>query len=269
MKRVILFTLALVLVVPVLCAPAWAAQPKKDKSGGAPKDATGAGAISFADFTGKLDYKVTERFGIVISFILPKGWELVEGGIDPKTGKVRDDMEIYSLISRAPVAKKGDPTDFIFEMDIVKRGLLDNLPGNTPENERDSATQFWGFLNSQISMNLKSGMKCVTKTRDIEAKPYGPPTREPTMFVPIQYEVPPPPKSKGKNATLYTFTSVVGDKVWMMKFLVNKDQLDAYDDLIALMLRNSFGETQADFDARMKRIKEQQQAQQNAPKGAK
>lgn len=208
----------------------------------------GSGAVTATQMTKDLQFLLTERDGIVINFVLPRGWELVEESTDPK-------RNIYALISRAPVVKKGDPTDLLFELDIYKQGLLENLPPDTPKEERDAGVQLWNFLNAQITMNLKAGAKCTTKPQNIEAKPYGSPPREPTMFVPIFYDVPPPPKTKGKGSSLYTFTSMVGDKVWMVKFLVAKDQVDNYGALIALVLNNSFGMTKAEYDQLVKQSK--------------
>lgn len=93
-----------------------------------------------------------------------------------------------------------------------------------------------------------------------------PPTRPPTVFVPIFYEVPPAHNSKSKGSVLYTFTSVVNGKVWMLKFLVAKDQIDNYGALIALILNNSFGMTKAEYEELVRKAKENPPAQQGQGK---
>jgi hypothetical protein len=256
MKRV--FCIAgLLLLGGVLQTTAALAQAKTNGAkGGEPTGSIGSGAITATQFTKDLQILMTEWQGSVINFVLPRGWELVEEGIDKKTGKLKDDLAIYSLISRAPVTKKGDATDLLFELDIFKQGLLENLPADTPADQRNEPTQIKYFLNAQISMNIKAGAKCVTKPQDIVAKPYGPPTRPPTMFVPIFYEVPPPHNSKSKGSVLYTFTSVVDGKIWMLKFLVARDQIDNYGALIALVLNNSFAMTKAQYEEMLRQSKE-------------
>lgn len=262
MKRV-LGMAGLFLVGGILLATsAWADGGANGAKGGEPTGSIGSGAITATQFTKDLQILMTEWQGTVINFVLPRGWELVEAGMDPKTGKLRDDLKIYSLLSHAPVAKKGDATDLLFELDIFKQGLLEDLPADTPADQRTEPAQFNGFLNTQITINIKAGARCVTKPQDIVAKPYGPPTRPPTMFVPIFYEVPPAHNSKGKGSVLYTFTSVAGGKVWMLKFLVAKDQIDNYGALIALILNNSFGLTKAEYEAMIIKSKENPPAKQ-------
>jgi hypothetical protein len=243
----------------VLASTAWAA-PAKSSGNSEPAGSAGSGAVTATQITKDLQFLLTEREGIVVNFVLPRGWELVEESTDPK-------RNIYALISRAPVTKKGDPTDLLFELDIYKHGLLEDLPADTPQDQRDSGVQLWNFLNAQITMNLKAGAKCTTKPQNIEAKPYGPPSRDPTMFVPIFYDIPAPPKTKGKGSTLFTFTSMVGDKVWMVKFLVAKDQVDNYGALIALVLNNSFGMTKEKYDELVKQSKQAPPAKPGAGQG--
>ena len=50
------------------------------------------------------------------------------------------------------------------------------------------------------------------------------------------------------GAVLHTFTSVTGDKIWQLKFLIAKGQEDNYDPLIPLLLYNTFGMTKEQFD---------------------
>lgn len=272
MRRLLLMTGLFLLGGMLLTTATWAQSSVNGNSSGEPPGSMGSGAITATQFTKDLQILMTEWQGTVINFVLPRGWELVEAGLDSKTGKLRDDLKIYSLISRAPVAKKGDPTDLLFELDIFKQGLLEDLPADTPADQRTEPAQFNGFLNAQITINIKAGARCVTKPQDIEAKPYGPPTRPPTMFVPIFYEVPPPHNSKGKGSVLYTFTSVAGGKVWMLKFLVAKDQIDNYGALIALILNNSFGLTKAEYEEMIRKANSTppaKQGQSNKSGGAK
>lgn len=260
MSRVLSIAVLALFGGAVLASTAWAAPAKSGGGSGEPSGSIGSGAVTATQVTEDLQFLLTEREGIVVNFVLPRGWELVEESTDPK-------RSIYALISRAPVTKKGDPTDLLFELDIYKHGLLEDLPAATPKEERDPGVQLWNFLNAQITMNLKAGAKCTTRPQNIAAKPYGPPSREPTMFVPIFYDVPAPPKTKGKGSSLFTFTSMVGDKVWMVKFLVAKDQVDNYGALIALVLNNSFGMTKAQHDELVKQSKENPPAKPAAGAG--
>lgn len=246
--------ICIVAFVLALLLPAVALAQAQGQKGGEPPGSIGSGAITVKQLLEDTKHWVAEKEGIVVVFILPKGWELAEQGIDAKTGKLKEDLNVYSLISRAPVAKKGDPTDLIFELKIYKRGLLDGLPANTPADQRKPGVQLWRFLNEQVSINAKGGLKCITSIQDMKEKPYGPgpPLREYyTMFVPIFYEVPPPPGSKSSGSVLYTFTSMTGDKAWMLRFLVNKDQVDNYWALIALVLHETIGMTKDEYEQYM------------------
>jgi hypothetical protein len=147
---------------------------------------------------------IAQKEGVVVNFVLPQSWEVVEEGIDPKTKKVREDLNVYSLLSRRPVADPQEPTDFIFELDIYKHGLLEGLPADVKPEEATAAAQFKRFLDLQMSINLKGGLKVVSKPADIVPKLYGPDTRPKTVFVPIFYKTP-------GGAMLYTFTSVITD----------------------------------------------------------
>jgi hypothetical protein len=246
-------TYAVLFALALLLLPAAALAQGKNQKGSEPPGAIGSGAVTLKQLTEELQFLETEKESIVISFVLPKGWEIEEQGIDAKTKKLNEDLNVYSLISHAPVAKTGDPSDLIFELKIYKKGLLDNLPPDTPADQRNAGVQLWKFLNAQISINVRGGLKCTTPAQDIDKKPYGPgpPLREYTWFVPIQYDVPPLPGSHGPGSMLYTFTSMTGDKVWMLRFLVSKDQVDNYGALIALVLHNTFGMTKDEYEQYM------------------
>jgi hypothetical protein len=261
--------LLFVIILALAATPALAQDKDSNKQGELPPGVVGSGAITLQQLTEDLQFLITEKYGIVVAFVLPRGWELVEQGIDPKTGKLREDLNVYSVISRAPVAKKGDPTDLIFELHIFKRGLLEDLPKNTKPEDKTEAVQFRNFLDEQLGINLKAGLKCLTKAADINAKPYGPPTRPKTYFVPIFYEVPPPPDSGGKGSMLYTFTSVAGNKIWMLKFLVSKDQVDNYGALIAFVLDNALAMTKQQYEEQLKNMPKDKQPASPGKEGAK
>lgn len=240
----IVVALALLAALPALAAPD---KDKKDqKDTGAPPGSVGAGAMTLEQITKELQYLTAQKEGIVVNFILPKGWEVVEEGIDAKTGKVREDLNVYSLLSRRPVADPKDPTDFIFELDIYKHGLKEGAKADPKTGVVPSeADQFKEFLDVQMSVNIKGRLKVTSKPADIVPRAYGPDNRPKTIFVPVFYETP-------TGADLYTFTSVAGDKVWQMKFLVSKGQTENYGALIALMLDNTFGMTDAEFQELLK-----------------
>jgi len=296
----IVVALALLAALPALAAPD---KDKKDqKDTGAPPGSVGAGAMTLEQITKELQYLTAQKEGIVVNFILPKGWEVVEEGIDAKTGKVREDLNVYSLLSRRPVLDPKDPTPFIFELDIYKHGLTEAVKADPKTGQiPTTAEQFKSFLDLQMSINIKGGLKVKSKPADITPRFYGPgKTRPQTIFVPISYETP-------TGAMLYTFTSVASDsyhfqgcpytakfkvpisvkdaealgfgacmiceprdkngpvsldkntmvsvthsgkaeaKIWQMKFLVNKDQVNNYGALIALMLDNAFGLTDGEY----------------------
>jgi hypothetical protein len=241
-KAVPLFVITLL----ALGAPALAAQGPKD---GAPPGTTGSGSISAEDLAANLNTMQARKHGLVINYVLPKGWTINEAkSIDKKTGKERADVGVYVVDSRRPMPDPKEPVDFVFELDVFKQGLTDDLPKNTTPAKRAEvrAERLWGFLNGQISLNLKNNLKLKTPKRAIEAKPYGPESRgKKTMFIPIEYEVLPNPKVKGdKGAYLFTFTSFEGETVWMLKFLVTKGAEEEHGALIALILHNAWAVTE-------------------------
>jgi hypothetical protein len=235
----------IVVLVLLAAVPAFAAPTKPPKSTSDP-DTNPSGVITLEQLTKELQYLTAQKEGIVVNFILPKNWEVVEEGIDAKTGKVREDLNVYSLLSRRPVADPKDPTDFIFELDIYKHGLTEGGQTN-PKTGKPStpADQFKEFLDVQMGINIKGGLKVTSKPGEIVPHEYGPKNRPKTIFVPVFYETP-------SGAMFYTFTSVAGDKIWQMKFLVSKDQTENYGALIALILDNSFGMTEAEFQELLK-----------------
>lgn len=232
--RLFLTVISLAALLGVLPA---AAAPDKD----VPKDAIGSGAITLQQMSEGLQFLTAQKEGVVVNFVLPDTWELVEEGIDAKTGKVKEDLNVYSLLSRRPVADPRDATDFIFELDIYKHGLMEGAKADPKTGQPPEAKdQFKSFLDLQMSINIKAGLKVLSKPNEIVPKLYGPPSRPRTVFVPIYYETP-------QGALLYTFTSVAGQKVWQLKFLVSKDQVENYGALIALMLDNAFGLTEQEY----------------------
>lgn len=241
--------------IAALSAPAWAdtkpaPKPQKPpiKEEPAPPGTVGSGAISLEDLAKEVQTLQARKYGIVVNYVLPHGWEVVEQGKDPKTGKLRDNMGMYVVLSRRPMPDAKEATDFIYELDVFEKGLTTDLPKDTPADKRAEvrAERLWGFLNGQISLGLKNGWKLKTQKRDIEAKAYGPDSRgKKTMFIPIFYEIPADPKDKAsKGAMLYTFTSFEGETVWTMKFLITKGMEDQHGGLIALMLNNAWAVTE-------------------------
>ncbi|MCB1222192.1 MAG: hypothetical protein H7A35_02745 [Planctomycetales bacterium] len=185
--------------------------------------------ITLKQMSENLDKFRTERDGIVVHFVLPKGWDLIEQGIDPKTGEEIKDVGMYALLARRPMP--GDtPTDFIFELDIYDRRLMEDLPADIPEEDRNESAQFWGFINAQIAMNARSGIKMTSEVRDINLKEY----RKDMAWVPIYYE------SQANGTRLITFTTVVDRKLVVMKFLISKDMYEVHKGLVALIINNSW-----------------------------
>ena len=232
----------------------------------APPGSVGSVVMTLEQLTKEIATYKIDKFGIHAHFVLPKNWSLEEQGKDPKTKKVKEGLPIYVLTSRAPTEKPTDPTPMIFEVDIYDGGLTRDMPANTTDEARreERAKRFWSFLNTQMSLNIKSGNKLLTQRSDIEAKPYGVgqnekgqrvvrPGRPVQYFVPIFYEVKPPSNmANAKGAVLYTFSTFTGDTPWMIKFLVSKEETEDFGGLIAIILDNSFGLTDKDYKALIK-----------------
>lgn len=246
MRLILNMTLLLALLAGLTAVAGAAADTGKQK-GDLPPGTVGSGAMNLEQLTKQLQFLSAQKEGIVVNFILPKGWELVEEGVDAKTGKVREDLNVYSLLSRRPVADPKDPTDFLFELDIFKHGLLEGAKADAKTGKMPTdADRFKDFLDTQMSINIKGGLKVTSKPADITPRAYGPDKGRPkTIFVPVFYQTP-------TGADLYTFTSVSGDKVWQVKFLVSKGQTENYGALIALMLDNTFGMTDAEYKELLK-----------------
>src|SRR4051812_16988556 len=76
------------LALPALAAPAPKTTPKappkgapkdpKDKITDRPEGTFDSGAITMQQITQDLQYLIAKKFGLVISYVLPKGWEFVE-----------------------------------------------------------------------------------------------------------------------------------------------------------------------------------------------
>ena len=193
------------------------------------QDGDSSMVITLEQMQKSLEKYRTERDGIVVHFVLPSGWELVEQGIDPETGEEIQEMGIYALLARRPVP--GDaPTDFIFEMDIYDRRLMEDLPPDLSEEERQEDFQFMSFLNAQISINARAGMKMTSEVRDIVPKQY----RKGMFWVPIYYE------SQANGTKLLTFTTAVDRKLVMLKFLISKDAMELHRGLVSLIINNSW-----------------------------
>ena len=221
---------------------------------GTPKGSAGGGAITIEQLTKLLEPHIAEKFGIVVHFVLPKGWELVEQGVDPKSGKMVEGHNRYVLLSRRPMDDPKEPTDFIFELSIFEHPLdVGSLSKDASAEELRKALgeQLSEFLNVDMSDNLRAKFDLVSKPSDIKAKEY----RKGTYFVPIRYKSP-------EGSMLYTFTSFEGKTIYQLKFLVSEDMVDQHGMLIALMLRNSFALT----DEMHKELLKQQA---EASKGAK
>ena len=229
MKRFL--TLIILAGAVLLAVPALAANDKPPAKGasGAQDD---SGVITMEQLAKDMQYLQAEWQGIVVHYVLPKGWELQEQ-------YAKEDAKQYTVTSHSLTPDKDTPPDMIFELTVFSRGLLDDLPADASEADKTGRVQFRNFLDEQISINLKAGLKCKTKPADIVPKGYGPTTRPPTFFVPIQYDTP-------WKEKLYTFTTVTADKIWMVKFLIKENQVENYGALVALMLFNTFGMTAAE-----------------------
>lgn len=201
-----------------------------------------SGVITLEQLQKDLKTHHTGFGGIVVSFVLPKGWEPVEATVDPNTKKQYAEIGVYSLIAAAPTVDEDEAPDMVFELDIFEKSLLAGLPPEVPEEERNPVFQMQNFLNEQINFHLKGGLDLVTKNRDIKPKQYGTsPVRGATWFTHLKFEVP------DGGGMLYTFTSLTDDKVWMVKFYVADGQTKNYSALIALILNNTFGLSEQDF----------------------
>lgn len=225
--------LAALLLVPV------AAQAQTT----APSDAIGSLVITNEQMANDVEVFITAHAGINVFYILPRGWDVGEQGVDKETGELMENVNRYVLVSRSPVVDENDVPDLVFELNIFDYGLLDGMPEGLSDEERMryEADAFTSFLDVQLSDALNSGLHCLSNPGDIVPKPYGTGTRPKTLFVPIYYE------TQG-GAEIYTFTSAYAGKVWMLKFLVKADQVANYGGLIALILNNSFALTPEEFD---------------------
>ncbi len=233
--RVILIVSALLL----LATTAFAQTSQDDREKGL--DHERSGVITLEQLQKDLKTHHTGFGGIVVSFVLPKGWEPIEATVNPKTLKQYEEIGIYSLVAAAPTEDENEPPDMVFELDIFEKSLLADLPPETPIEERQPVFQMWNFLNEQINFHIKGNLKLVTPIREIKPQPYGTsPEREPTWFTHLKFEIP-------DGGMLYTFTALSGDKVWMLKFYVEEGQTENYGALIALILNNTFGLTEAEF----------------------
>jgi hypothetical protein len=242
-------------------APATKESPKGND---VPKDSAGSIVIPIQSMAEDLQMLEARKYGIVVRYILPKGWK-VEEAKDAETRKLRDDMHVYIVTSARPMPDPGDKTDFVFELDMYEQTISEALPKDSNSKDLQAAYMkaFLAFLDEQLSMNLKQGYKLLNNVKDIQPKEYGPDSRgKYTYFWPIYYELPPPPKNKEglKGAHLYTFTSYEGDRIYMLKFLVSKDMVEQHAGLIAFMLDNCWAVTE-EVDKKMVEYAKQQAAE--------
>ena len=236
--RIIMLACGMLLVLNL---GAWAQTSKEDIE--KQLDHERSGVITLEQLQKDLNTHHTGFGGIVVSFVLPKGWDPVEATVDPKTKLQYEEIGVYSLVAASPTLEPEEPPDMVFELDIFEKGLLSDLPDSTPEAERNPVFQMQNFLNEQINFHIKGGLEFITPVRDIKPKKYGTSlVRDATWFTHIKFEVP-----EG-GGMLYTFTSLTGDIVWMVKFYVADGQTENYSALIALILNNTFGLSEQEFN---------------------
>ncbi|MBN2082064.1 hypothetical protein JW859_07635 [bacterium] len=224
----------IIMLFAILAAtPVWAQDDPNER---------GSGAISIDDLEDSINVCTTVFEGIAVFYILPKGWEGAEQGVDRKSGVLDEELNRYVMMSRRPLVEGDDTEDFVFELSIYRYGIPTDWGEEVTPEERAELEEsaFWDFINMQMSESIKSGMDCVSPAESIKAKPYGVGTRKPTYFVPVFYRL-------DDQLNIYTFTSVTAGKIWTVKFLVEADQAENYEALIALILNNSFAMTEAQF----------------------
>jgi len=209
-----------------------------------PDDTIGSGAITVEQLQEDLEVFISGREGIVVFYVLPRGWSIAEQGIDPDTGEYIGAIPKYIVGSRSPVIDEKEAPDMVFELNIYRLGLLDDMDEGLSEEEIAAyeSARFGEFLDQQLSQNITLGLDCVSQAAEIAPKPYGVGNRPPTYFVPIYYQ------SDG-GAMIYTFTSVTAGKVWMLKFLVQEEQVENYQALVALVVNNAFAMSDEEFVA--------------------
>lgn len=253
-----------VIVIALLLALPLAAHAQGEQFDDRPSGTIGSGSLSVEQIQQDIVQYQATRNGINVFFVLPRGWELLEEGLDEETGELAEGVPAYMLLSRAPVADPDDPTDFIFELAIYEQKIKSEGETDEQGNAVGQSEQFRAFLDAQLSQALGRGWKVQTPVGDIVPKPYGAEDRPfgQTAFVPIFYE------TQG-GAMLYTFTSVTWETIWMIRFLVSEDQSDNYGALIALMLDNTFALTDEQFEEVQRRQEEafQQQMEQMDKEG--
>jgi hypothetical protein len=220
-------------------------KPKDDR----PAGTYDSGAITLEQMTQGLQFLISKRYGIVVNYVLPQGWEVAE---QAKNGTGPKDPGRLASLSRRPMADPKEPTDFIFELDIYEPDILSGLDANMDKKAKDAeiGKRFRNFLDAQMGINIKAGMKVLSKAGEIVPRQYGPDgTRPKTTLVPIRYQ------TKEGGATLHTFTGLTGGQVWQVKFLVNKDQEQTYGALMAIILNNTFALTDAQYEQLLKNTK--------------
>jgi hypothetical protein len=225
----------IVLAGLLTAAPAWAQEDDPD--------IMGSGVITPEQMSEDISVCITKFENIVVFYVLPRGWEGAEQGIDRETGRLDEELNRYVLLSRSPMAEDDEAPDFVFELSIYREVLPEEWDAGLSEEERSEMEEsaFWDFVNMQMGVNAKAGWHCVTPQSEIKAKPYSTGTRQPTFFVPIFYE------REGK-VNIYTFTSITAGKIWGLKFLVKSDQIDNYGALIAYIINNAFAMPEEDFE---------------------
>lgn len=219
------------LAALLLAAPAWAQEDPADG---------GAGVIAGPD---NIANCITKFEGVVVFYVLPKGWEGAEQGVDRETGELDEDLQRYVLLSRSPRTDANGAPDLVFELSIYREALPSSWDADLSAAERAEMEQaaFWEFIDAQLAVNTEEGWELVTPEASIAAKPYGTGARPSTYFVPVSYE-------RAGRLRLYTFTTVTAGKVWSLKFLVSAEQDRNYTALISFILNNSFAMSEAQFD---------------------
>jgi hypothetical protein len=215
-------------------APAWGQDDQQEG---------GAGVITIDEWATNISNCITKFEGLVVLYVLPKGWEAGEQGVDPQTGKLNEDLNRYVLLSRSLRKDADGVPELLFELSIYREVLPEAWDEGLSVKEKSEMEQaaFWDFIDAQMGVNARTGWRCITPTAEIKAEPYGTGARPATYFVPIEYE------REGK-VNLYTFTTVTAGKVWTIKFLVEADKGKNYGALITYILNNSFAMSEEQFD---------------------
>ena len=268
MKR---FILAMTLLSALVLTMSAAAPAKPAKPSGAtgkretlPAGTVDSGVIDMGGLAGLQNLRFIVRGpkdksaqAVIVRTVLPKGWTEEENGRKDKNSSELDPgVGVFTMLAKPPTAD--NETDFVYELRIYPNNLTEGPfefkddKGKTvtvPEKDRTQQGMFTLFLDSMISELIKGSYKCDTSPQQIASMPYGiipddsgkpmlMGTRPaPMYFVPLSFT------NKDNGSTVYTFSGVVGDKIVALRFLVAKDQTDAYNSTIAYIVNNTWGLT--------------------------